>query len=234
MRAQRARFSFKVSMKKYTVFLTLGIAFSVFLASVLFYAFVFHSTLKADGTDENAFLMQNVRSGGLTGYGSYEISLDKLTFESTKFLNLRFNAMQTMYADNFVLKLNIDDMDKFKKGMSTADSIDIFSGFMFNVDSGLVRSRIVNAVEMKKGFTLEISIDGQKRFLIATNKLLMKRGKPVQMAATVISDMQTGRTLGILGCSFDKGFSRVRFNDAVYLMTGDEKEPVDMKELILF
>lgn len=220
-------------MKKQKIFLSLWISFFTLFISVLLYAFVFHPNLRSKGADENVFLMEKVKSGGLTGYGSYEISFDKLTFEAAKFLNLRFNAMQTMYADNFGLKLNIDNMDKFKKGMSSADSIDVFSGFMLNVDSGLVRSRMVSAVEMK-GFTLEINIDGRKRFLVATNKLLMRRGKPVRMAATVISDVQTGRTLGTLGCSFDKGFSKIKFNDSVYLMTGDKKESVDMKELVLF
>ncbi len=215
-------------IKRYSFLLILILAIMLLL-----YAFVFHSSIKSEGSDENVFQMKDVHSGALTGYGSYEVAFKSLDFEAEKFLNMKFNAMQTMYVNGFALKLNIDDIEKFKKGMTSADSIDTFRGFMLNVDSGLVRGRMINAVEMK-GVRFEFNIAGGKRFIIASDRLLMKRGKPVMMAATVIADLKTGKTYGALGCTFDRGFSRIKFSREVYLMEGEKQTPVELRELVLF
>lgn len=215
-------------IKRYSFLLILILAIILLL-----YAFVFHPSIKSEGPDENVFQMKDVHSGALTGYGSYEVSFKSLDFEAEKFLNMKFNAMQTMYVDGFALKLNIDDIEKFKKGMTSADSIDTFRGFMLNADSGLVRGRMINAVEMK-GFRLDINIGGEKRYIVASDRLLMKRGKPVMMAATVIADMKTDKTYGTLGCTFDRGFSKIKFIREVYLMEGKKQTPAELKDIVLF
>lgn len=203
------------------------------LAAFLLYAFMFHRDLKGEGGDENIFVMEDVSSGGLTDYGSYSVSFKSLKFEPEKLLNMNFNAVQHMNVRNLTLTLNIDDVAKFKHGMESGNSLDIFKGFMLDANSGIIRGRMVNEVYVD-GVRFEININGGKSYTLVSTKLLMMRGKPIQMSSTVILDNDTEKTYGTVGCTFQNNLSSVSFSHPVYLIKNGENELTDLTELRLF
>lgn len=213
--------------------ITAAVSAVLLTAAIIVYSFFLHHEIQTEGRRDNVFVMKNVHSGGFAPYGSYEVSFDDMGFHAEKFLKFGLNALQILKVKNFKLVLNIDDEEKFKKGMSSADAVDIFRGLLFAPDTKLVRGRMVNSVEMN-GARFEIVVNGEKRFTIISSALRMKRGKPVFMGDTVIADYKTNKMYDVSGCVFASGFSRIIFKNTAHVTENEKRKPAEISELIIF